>query len=187
MTKETPSIKKALADSKSVGNALRIHLPEVTVTKAGTNVSITASKPTPVIHVPAVALKSAPGTKYIIVSIDIDPPFPSFSVLGPALHGLHADLVAGPVDADGFAPLQGAEEWVVPYVGPGPPPPSAAHRYLFMVFEQPRGLDSAGVRRVLSLPGEVGIMARMRWDTAGAERKMGLGEVIAANYFLTHA
>lgn len=186
MGKESPSVKQTLSAAKA-GTTLRIHYPETTVLEAAANLTVAASKPTPTLSMSAAALKSAPGTKYLAVSIDLDAPFPSFAVLGPALHGLHVDLVAGAVDADGFAPLEGTAQWLVPYVGPGPPKPSAPHRYVFMVFEQPEGMDAAKIKSVLGFGQEVGLMARIRWDEEAAEKKLGLGEAVAGNYFLTRA
>ncbi|KAI8624347.1 PEBP-like protein [Xylariaceae sp. FL1651] len=179
MGKISPSLEKTLSAAKE-STTLRIHYPEATVSEAGTNVTIEASKPPPTFSISTTALKSAaPGTKYVVVGIDLDAPFPSFSFMSPILHGVQIDLVAGDADGDGFAPLQGPAEWVVPYIGPGPPKPSAAHHYVFMVFEQPQGIDAAKVK--------VGMMARMRFDEEGYEKKIGLGEVIAGNYFLTRA
>ncbi|KAI1157875.1 PEBP-like protein [Nemania serpens] len=186
MGKESPSVQKTLSAAKSA-TTLRIHFPDVTVSDAGTNVTIAASKPTPTLSISAEALNAAPDTKYVAVSIDLDAPFPSFSILGPILHGLYIDLVAGTPDADGFAPLEGAGEWLVPYIGPGPPKPSSAHRYVFMVFEQPPSLDAAKTRSLLGLAAEVKLTSRMRWNEESFEKKLGLGEVLAGNYFLTHA
>ncbi|KAI3316914.1 PEBP-like protein [Xylariaceae sp. AK1471] len=184
MGKESPSVQKTLTAAKNA-TTLRIHYPSVTVSEAGANLTIEASKSTPTLSISAAALNSAPGTKYVATSIDLDAPFPSFPVLGPILHGLHIDLVAGAPDADGFAPLEGPTEWLVPYIGPGPPKPSAPHRYVFMVFEQPQALDAAKVRSLLGIAQEVKLTARMWWNEESFEKKLGLGEVVAGNYYLT--
>ncbi|KAI1110927.1 PEBP-like protein [Nemania sp. NC0429] len=186
MGKESPSIQRAISAAKSA-TTLRIHFPEVTVSEAGADVTIAASAPTPTLYISAEALKSGPSTKYVAVAIDLDAPFPSFPFLGPILHGLHIDLVAGAPDGDGFAPLEGAPEWLVPYIGPGPPRPSAPHRYVFMVFEQPPSLDAAKTKELLGLGPQVKLTSRMWWDELGFEKKLGLGEVLAGNYHLTHA
>ncbi len=185
MPKESPSLKHTVAAAKA-GTTLRIHYPEVTVSEAAVELTIAAATPTPTLSIATSALKS-PGTKYIVVSIDPDAPFPSFPILGPALHGVHVDLTAGAAGEDGFAPLEGPTEWLVPYFGPGPPKPSAAHRYVFMVFEQPEGLDGAKIRKTLGLGETVGLAARIRWNEEAFEKKLGLGEVLAGNYYLTHA
>ncbi|KAI1191002.1 PEBP-like protein [Nemania serpens] len=186
MAKESPTVQKTLSAAKSA-TTLRIHFPDATVSDAGANLTPAASKSTPTLSISVEAVKPAPDTKYVVVSIDLDAPFPSFPILGPILHGLHIDLVVGAPDGDGFAPLEGNAEWLVPYVGPGPPKPSAAHRYVFMVFEQPSSLDAAKTRSLLGLSPEVKLTSRMRWDEASFEKKLGLGEVLAGNYFLAHA
>ncbi|KAI0454570.1 PEBP-like protein [Xylaria acuta] len=186
MGKESPSIQKALAAAKSA-TTLRLHFPEATVTAAGTNLSIPHATPTPTLSIAASALKSEPGTKYVAVSIDLDAPFPSFSILGPILHGLLIDLVPGTPDSDGFAPLEGPKDWLAPYLPPGPPKPSSAHRYVFLVFEQPKALDAAKIRSLLGLAEEVKLTSRLWWNEETFEKKLELGDVLAGNYWLTSA
>ncbi|KAI8952738.1 PEBP-like protein [Xylaria longipes] len=186
MGKESPSVQKALA-AASNATTLRLHFPEATVTEAGTKLSIPQATPTPTISIATSALKSEPDTKYVAVSIDPDAPFPSFSVLGPILHGLHIDLVPGTADDDGFTPLEGSKDWLVPYAPPGPPKPSSAHRYIFLVFEQPKGLDAAKARSLLGFAEEVKLTSRLWWNQENCEKKLGLGEPLAGNYWLTSA
>lgn len=190
---DTQTIQTALAAAKTT-KTLRIHYPDVTVEEAGTNVSIAGAKPTPTLSIATSVLK--PSTKYILVSIDLDAPFPSFAFMSPILHGLDMDLIAGTSEgADGFVPLQRGqkkekeeeEEWMVPYRGPGPPRPSTAHRYVFLVFEQPAALDAAKVRALLGWGPEVGLWPRVRWDADAFEKKLGLAAPVAANYYLTRA
>ncbi|KAI0420288.1 PEBP-like protein [Xylaria grammica] len=186
MGQESPSVQKTIAEAAKA-TTLRLHFPGVTHAAAGGNLSIEQATPTPTLSIAKDALKAEPGTKYVAVSIDLDAPFPSWSFLGPILHGIHIDLVAGAPDADGFAPLEGASEWLVPYLPPGPPKPSSAHRYVFLVFEQPQGLDADKVRSLLKLAPEVKLTARLWWNQESSEKKLGLGEVLAGNYFLTAA
>ncbi|KAF2964932.1 hypothetical protein GQX73_g8651 [Xylaria multiplex] len=183
---ESPSIQKSLA-AAAKAISLRLHFPDVTHTEAAGNLSIEQATPTPTLSIHKDALKPDPSTKYIAVSIDLDAPFPSWSFLGPILHGIHIDLVPGAADADGFHPLEGASEWLVPYLPPGPPKPSAAHRYVFLVFEQPQDLDAAKLKSVLKLAPEVKLTGRLWWNQESAEKKLGLGEVLAGNHFLTSA
>ncbi|KAI0405234.1 PEBP-like protein [Xylaria palmicola] len=190
MGKDAPSVQKALAAAKSA-TTLRIHFPEATVSEAGKTLTISATKLTPTLSVRLDALGpagAAAGKKYVVVSLDPDAPFPSMSFLGPVLHGLHIDVApnTAAADADGFAPLEGpAAEWMVSYIPPGPPKPSSAHRYVFLLYEQPPGLDVAKVRGLLGLAEEVKLTARLWWSVEAAEKKLGLGEVLAANYWVT--
>ncbi|KAI0146389.1 PEBP-like protein [Xylariaceae sp. FL1272] len=180
----TSSVDKAVSPSQDGAN-LRLAFPTTTVTKAATNLTKEEAKTTPTLSIAASALKQTPGTKYIAAAIDLDAPFTSVNFLSPILHGLHADLVAGPLGDDGFAPLQGTTEWMVPYIGPGPPPPSGPHRYVFLVFEQPKELDTAKIKSKLGFGEAVGMWPRIRWDQVGFEKKLGLGEALTATYFLT--
>lgn len=75
----------------------------------------------------------------------------------------------------------------MPYIPPSPPKLSAAHRYVFLVYEQPEGLDAAKITSALGLPAAAGASTRMRWDQEACEKELGLGEIIAANYFLSKA
>ncbi|KAK1753134.1 phosphatidylethanolamine-binding protein [Echria macrotheca] len=168
---------------------LRIHFPEVTVTTPGTDVSIPAAAPTPTLSLSSSAIKPGTNKKYIAFSIDLDAPFPSWPILGPILHGIQTDLVvvADGAEGGGFVPLEAkTKEWRVVYRGPGPPRPSAPHRYVFLLFEQPEGVNGEKVDEVLGMGAGAGLWARIRWDQGAAERKLGLGEVVAVNYFVSH-
>ncbi len=187
MPKASPSVELALSELARDGTArLRIHFPEKTLVQPGESATVAEAKPDPTLFVSPDALKSTSG-KYIAASIDVDAPFPSFTIFGPALHWLQTDLVVGAADADGWTALSTTAKPVARYAGPQPPKPSAAHRYVFMVWEQPEGMDVDKARTVLGLSNEPGIPARMRWDQELCEKKLGLGQCLAANYFLTKA
>ncbi|KAL1900532.1 hypothetical protein Sste5346_002255 [Sporothrix stenoceras] len=144
--------------------------------------------PTQATKEPQLALAAAsatPGTKYLAVSLDPDAPFPSFSFLGPILHGVQANLTAGDA-VDGWAPLTSSVAPAVDYIKPGPPSPSAAHRYVFLVYKQPEGVDDSKIREAMGWATEgpaVTRMGRMRFDVGDLEAKLGLGEVVGVNYF----
>lgn len=90
---------------------------------------------------------------YVVIALDIDPPFPSFSFLGPALHCIYSSTYKPRKLIDqGLQPNFKAENgsnnlsasnapFIVDYVGPGPPPFRAPHRYVFLLYEQPEGFD----------------------------------------------
>ena len=152
----------------------------------------------------------------MVLCLDLDPPFPSFPVLAPILHSLEADLrlETEELDADeGYVYLTADEEAggyegikrhadmkkrtrpVVGYMGPNPPGVSAPHRYVFLCWEQPGGVDGRKVREVLGLADdddvdgeeygeEVGMATRVRFDQEAFEKSLGLGEVLAGNYFV---
>jgi phosphatidylethanolamine-binding protein len=86
--------------------------------------------------------------------------------------------------ADGTTTLSAGEiKPVAPYRGPGPPPPSAPHRYVFLLYEQPEGFDAekfAPGGQPMSRP------ARMRYDYDAFAKEANLGPVIASTYFLSN-
>lgn len=166
---------------------LRVVFPEGTsVSKPGIKLPKLAAKDTPDLSLASALVKPHDGDKYIALCIDLDAPFTSFSFMGPIVHWLATDLVADQASAAGsFTPLTTETPHVMSYAGPGPPPGSAPHRYVFMVWEQPTAVASPDkVRDDLSLPAEPGLMARIRWDQIAFEQKMGLGEPLAVNYFV---
>lgn len=146
---------------------------------------------------------------YMVICLDLDPPFPSFPVLAPILHSLEADLrleteeldadegyiyltadeVAGGSEGIRHARSEMRTKPVVGYMGPNPPGVSSPHRYIFLCWEQPGGVDGRKVREVLGLDSEqenedVGMMTRVRFDQEAFERNLGLGQVVAGNYFV---
>ncbi|KAK1780237.1 phosphatidylethanolamine-binding protein [Copromyces sp. CBS 386.78] len=146
---------------------------------------------------------------YMVICLDLDPPFPSFPVLAPILHSLEADLRLETEEldaAEGYLYLTADEvtggseairhargdtrrtKPVVGYMGPKPPGVSSPHRYVFLCWEQPGGVDGKKVREVLALDNEegedVGMATRVRFDEEAFERNLGLGEVVAGNYFV---
>ncbi|KAK0712559.1 phosphatidylethanolamine-binding protein [Lasiosphaeria miniovina] len=175
MGKEGPSVAQVLAEA-GTSPTLRILFPDTAVTRAGSSISKEAGAPAPTLAVAASALGSKPpATKYLAISLDLDAPFVSFAVLAPVLHGIDADLVAASPDGAWNA---------MPWVGPGPPSISGPHRYVFLLFAQPDGLDAAKVKSLLGING-TGLWPRVRWDEEAAEKKLGVGELLAGTFFTT--
>lgn len=84
---------------------------------------------------------SASADSYLVIALDLDAPFPSFGILGPILHWIQPGLKPERT-ADGRATLTASgTPFVANYIGPAPPPGSAAHRYIFLLYEQPAGFD----------------------------------------------
>ncbi|KAJ5512377.1 Protease inhibitor (Tfs1) [Penicillium fimorum] len=113
---------------------------------------------------------------YLVVSLDIDAPFPSFVILSPILHWIQSDIKVTSEGAFEFdAPF------VANYIGPAPPPISAPHRYLFLLYEQPEAFDltayaPTGGRNVSN-------SSRMRYDLDAWAEEIKLGPPVAFNYF----
>jgi hypothetical protein len=113
---------------------------------------------------------------YLVVSLDIDAPFPSFGVLGPILHWIQPGVkVTESGNLDTTAPF------VANYIGPAPPPGSSPHRYIFFLYEEPEGFDA----KAHAPPNgqKFGNMSRMRYDFDAWAKKINLGSVVAFNYF----
>ncbi|RDW58403.1 hypothetical protein BP5796_12333 [Coleophoma crateriformis] len=177
-----------MADSKkSVEAAMALSQDEST--RLG--LAFGTQKITPGQHVPKGDAQSAPelsfngatGT-YIVISIDLDAPFPAFSVLGPILHWNQPGLKPQPA-ADGTTHLVADNvPFIADYSGPGPPPPSRPHRYVFLLYEQPEGFDVAG----FAPPGgaKVRLGKRVRYDLKAFEVAAKLGPVVACNYFVSN-
>jgi phosphatidylethanolamine-binding protein (PEBP) family uncharacterized protein len=129
---------------------------------------------------PTLVLPTASGRtqKYIVVCIDIDPPFPSWSALGPALHWLQDGLA---VDAASGGSLASSDPVIAFWAAPGPPPISSPHRYMFFLYEQPADFD----RKRFTKASGYGIRDRMRWDLSKFEKQTNLGAPVAATYFLS--
>ncbi|KAK0721853.1 phosphatidylethanolamine-binding protein [Lasiosphaeria miniovina] len=193
---------------------------DLSPTTSAASASSTSSLPVPApVPVPATPVATAaaavsatapaalPSPRFIVTSIDLDPPFPSFPFLGPVLHGLQADLTlaTAALDPDDeFIPLEPAvpndsssdsSGSVVAWVHPAPPGLSGPHRYVSLLWEQPAGLTPDGIRDALGFAGAaaapedeagenaLGLMQRARFDMEGLEKKLGLGRVVAGNYF----
>ncbi|KAK0714476.1 phosphatidylethanolamine-binding protein [Lasiosphaeris hirsuta] len=123
--------------------------------------------------------------RYLLAGLDLDPPFPTLPVLGPALHVLRADLALATAEVnpdDEFIRLEDAEEGsvvgrkpVASYLRPSPPPVGGPHRYVFMLWEQPEGVTGEGIKE------------EMGYAEGGLdefEKRLGLGRVVAGNYFV---
>lgn len=120
----------------------------------------------------------------MVVALDIDAPFPSFGVLGPILHWIQSDLRPVANDSGDTAVLQSTAPFVANYIGPAPPPGSAPHRYVFMLYEQPEGFS--GDLHAPPNGQKLGNMSRMRYSLDAWEKKIGLGPVLACNYFTSN-
>ncbi|CAK7199782.1 hypothetical protein SEUCBS139899_002466 [Sporothrix eucalyptigena] len=151
---------------------------------AGTAVTPIEAKDEPALALhKSVTTNVAPGQKFFAASLDPDAPFPSWPFLGPILHGVQTDLILGDADGD-WTTLTSSVKPVINYIKPGPPSPSSAHRYVFFVWKQPDGLNAAGVSSKMGwAPEGVSRMGRMRFDANTLEQNLGLGDIVAVNFF----
>lgn len=117
-----------------------------------------------------------PTKTYLVVSLDIDAPFPSFSTLSPILHWIQPGI-----KIDGTASLDTSKPFVANYIPPTPPPGSAPHRYLFFLYEEPEGFDYK--KHAPPNGKNMGMWQRIRYDLDTWGEQIGLGPALAFNYF----
>lgn len=124
----------------------------------------------------------SPTSTYMVVSLDIDAPFPSFNVLGPILHWIQPGLQPERSESNSNSfTLKTTAPFVANYIGPAPPPGSSPHRYTFFLYEQPDAFDGA---KYAPPDGQtLGNMSRMRYDLDAWGKEIGLGSLVAMNYF----
>ncbi|PQE10894.1 protease inhibitor (Tfs1) protein [Rutstroemia sp. NJR-2017a WRK4] len=120
-----------------------------------------------------------PEATYMVVTLDLDAPYPSFGALGPILHWLQPGFKAGPNNV-----LTSDEPFIANYIAPTPPPGSAPHRYTFYLFEQPAEFDA---KKYAPAEGKaLSNWSRMRYDLDEWQKTAKLGEPLAVNYFLSN-
>lgn len=110
------------------------------------------------------------------MSLDIDAPFPSFGALGPILHWIQPGVKVSEASS-----LDTSHPFVANYIGPAPPPGSSPHRYIFFLYEEPEGFDYK--QHAPPNGKSLGNWHRMRYDLDAWADKVGLGPVVAFNYF----
>ncbi|KAG8407769.1 hypothetical protein J3459_018363 [Metarhizium acridum] len=115
------------------------------------------------------------------VCLDLDAPHPSFPFLSPILHWIQPGLQAS--DEDGEGVLKASEPSISDYAPPGPPPGSPPHRYCFL-YEQPASCDGSNYA-----PGDgakMGLWPRMPYSLDAWEKELGLGPIVATNFFTSN-
>ncbi|KAJ5146261.1 Protease inhibitor (Tfs1) [Penicillium bovifimosum] len=117
-----------------------------------------------------------PARTYMVVCLDIDAPFAAFNFLSPILHWMQSDVK---VTSDGV--LKYDAPFIADYIGPGPPPVGAPHRYLFFLYEQPAGFDLTA--HAPADGQKMARMSRMRYDFESWAEMVKLGPLVAFNYF----
>lgn len=78
--------------------------------------------------------------------------------------------------------LKSDELAIAPWVAAGPPPGAAPHRYVFLLYSQ-KPLSTI-LPNLKEKP--FGIFHRMRFDVDAMARELGLGEIVAVNYFVSN-
>ncbi|KAL8277356.1 hypothetical protein RQP46_010196 [Phenoliferia psychrophenolica] len=126
---------------------------------------------------PVLSFKAEPGVTYTCVMADPDAPSRFFSFLGIIRHWLKGGLKGA-----GDTKVEVSEAAMSPHMGPGPPPYTGAHRYIFLLYMNTteEGLLPAEKQKTFSSST---MPQRMRWDLAAFVQENGL-ELVGANYFV---
>ena len=98
--------------------------------------------------------------------------------MSPILHWLQAGFAVEASSGD----LASSDPAIASWIGPGPPPISSPHRYIFFLYDQPSDFDA----KLFSKASGFGVRDRMRWDLSKFEKEAKLGSAIAATYFLSN-
>ena len=105
---------------------------------------------------------------YTLVMTDPDAPTRSFNFVSQVKHWLVINIPGSDVDKG---------ETIADYQGPGPPPLTGLHRYVFLVYKQPDKIETDEKRVGNSIKG------RMRFKAREFAKKHNLDEPIAANFY----
>ena len=109
----------------------------------------------------------------------MDAPYGSVPLLSPIVHWIQPGL-----KPNNLGELESDSSSVVDWLAPGPPPFSAPHRYIVVVYQQPANTDVSKWSSKFVKP--VSISSRIRWSLDDFARQAGLDKMIAANYFCSH-
>jgi phosphatidylethanolamine-binding protein (PEBP) family uncharacterized protein len=167
-TAQIPSEFTAGFDESTITLVLSFGGNEIT---SGESVPLADTKVTPTF---ALGDSSAINTssKYIVVGIDPDAPSREDPTLAQVLHYMNTDFSPAPGQATNLTSTNDAE--TKSYAPPGPPEGTGPHRYIFLLFRQPR----TGFT-VKDVPEE-----RVGFDVEAWRSVNGLQPAAAGTYFI---
>ncbi|KAJ5451376.1 hypothetical protein N7491_000558 [Penicillium cf. griseofulvum] len=111
-----------------------------------------------------------PTSTYLVVSLDIDAPFPAFGILSPILHWIQSDMK---VTSD--ATLESNAPFIANYIGPAPLLSARPIDTSFSYFDLTAYAPAGGKN--------LGNLSRMRYDFDAWAEEIKLGPPVAFNYF----
>lgn len=102
----------------------------------------------------------------------------SWNVASPIAHWIQTGFEVEQSNQE----LKSDEPAIAPWVAAGPPPGAAPHRYVFLLYSQ---------KPLSTIPPNLkekpmGIFQRIRFDVDAMARELGLGEIMAVNYFVSN-
>ena len=128
--------------------------------------------PTPTLSAP----HGLPQGVYTIIAIDLDGPLVSWNVCSPTAHWVQTGFTVQQSSQE----LKSDEPAIAPWAAAGPPPGAAPHRYLFLLYSQHVSAIPPNLRK------PIGVFQRIRCDVDAMARRLGLGEIVAVNYFISN-
>lgn len=125
--------------------------------------------PTEVKSKPSVKWEAQQNVYHAIVMVDPDAPSREDPKLGPVNHWLVVNIVGNDVSTG---------DEIAAYVSSGPPEGSGLHRYVFLVYQQPKKLEVDEPRS-----SATSVKSRFRFNLQKFAEKYGLGKAIAGNFY----
>lgn len=95
--------------------------------------------------------------------------------MSPIAHWIQTDLRIPSLG--GSLELKSDKLALGPWVSAGPPPGAQPHRYVILLYEQQPVSSTSPITKPFDT------MQRIRVNVDAMARKLGLGEIVAANYF----
>ncbi|KAL3450121.1 phosphatidylethanolamine-binding protein [Aspergillus insuetus] len=169
---------------------LGLRIGSQTVTP-GAKVPKAETRSTPTLYAPTTT-PLQPGP-YTLIAIDIDAPYTAFNALSPIVHWIQTGFVvpepeleqsqnASPELSIQEIELKSTDPVIAPWLPAHPPPGTAPHRYVFMLYKQTAGVGIPEPQKLKGRPRSR--LGRMRFDVQGMMEELGLGEIVAGNYFV---
>lgn len=121
------------------------------------------------------------GTYYTCIMSDPDAPSRENPKKGEWLHWLVVNI-------PGETPTVDKGVQVIDYVGPGPPKKTGLHRYVFLIYKQPKLLDTKDLNALIADGKKKDANSkkqRAQWSVANFTKKHGLKTLVAGNYFVS--
>lgn len=100
--------------------------------------------------------------------------------MSPIAHLIQTDLKISKAEGGGDLELKSSEPTLGSWIGAGPPPGAQPHRYVFYLYEQKS--DSSIVSKIKPFS----YMQRIRVNFDALVKQLDLGEMVAANYFVSN-
>ena len=125
---------------------------------------------------PSLQFSGHPAGLLMAIAVDLDAPYGSAPFLSPIVHWIQTGF-----KPDSASTLITETPVLVDWLPPSPPPFSAPHRYLVIIYRQPPSFDLPTWEAKWKKP--VGIPARCRWKLDDFVKQADLSHVLASNYF----